>query len=250
MKVVIIAAGYATRMYPITLNTPKPLLPIGDSTILSLLMEKVSSIIGISECIIVSNHKFINDFKDWRDNNKRNWLCSVKIMDDGTENNDERLGAVRDLLLVIEKYSINEDILVLAADNLIEFSLVEFVNYAQEKNVSCIMYHEEKSIEKLQRTGVIIIDNNKKVLDFQEKPLIPNSHFAVPPFYYIVSSDIPLIKECIENSNEYDALGNLAQYIYKHSILYAWSMNGRRIDIGDLKTYKKISKDYNQIDLH
>ena len=117
MKVVIIAAGYATRLYPLTLNAPKPLLPIGDSTILGFLLREVKHIPQISEYVIVSNHKFIDQFNAWVATQE--WPCKVTVVDDGTETNETRLGAVRDLLLAVEQCKIEEDILVLAADNLI-----------------------------------------------------------------------------------------------------------------------------------
>ena len=238
MKVVIIAAGYATRLYPLTLNTPKPLLPIGDSTILGLLLREVKSIPEISEYVIVSNHKFIDQFNNWVATQE--WPCKVTVVDDGTETNETRLGAVRDLLLAVEQRKIAEDILVLAADNLIEFSLADFVAYAQGKRTSCIMYHEEPSIEKLQRTGVVTLDADSRVLDLREKPQVPNTHNAVPPFYYYVEEDLPLIRECIAQGGATDAPGNLAQYIYRHSVLHAWKMNGGRVDIGNLETYKNV----------
>ena len=238
MKVVIIAAGYATRLYPLTLNTPKPLLPIGDSTILGLLLREVKNIPDITEYVIVSNHKFIEQFNAWVAT--QDWPCQVTVVDDGTETNETRLGAVRDLLLAVEQRDIKEDILVLAADNLIEFSLADFVAYAQGKHTSCIMYHEEPSIEKLQRTGVVTLDTDSRVLDLQEKPQVPNTHNAVPPFYYYVAQDLPLIRQCIEQGGATDAPGNLAQYIYRHSVLHAWHMNGGRVDIGNLETYKNV----------
>jgi len=239
MKVIILAAGYATRLYPLTLNIPKPLLPVGNSTILGMLLREVKNIPDISEYVIVSNHKFINQFTEWV--NIWEWPCPVSVLDDGSITNETRLGAVCDLLLAVEECHIEEDILVLAADNLIEFSLLDFVSYAQSIHTSCIMYHDEASIEKLQRTGVVTLDKNNRVLDLQEKPQVPNAHNAVPPFYYYVAADLHLIRECIESSGATDAPGNLAQYIYRHSVLHAWHMNGGRIDIGNFETYKKIA---------
>lgn len=240
MKIVILAAGYATRLYPLTLNTPKPLLPVGDSTILGLLLCGIKDIHVVSECVIVTNHKFVDQFSKWVDNQE--WSCPVTVLDDGSETNETRLGAVCDLLFAVEKCHIAEDILVLAADNLIEFSLLDFVSFAQSKHTSCIMYHEELAIEKLQRTGVVTLDRNNRVVNLQEKPQLPNTHNAVPPFYYYMAADIHLIRDCIESGCPTDAPGNLAQYIYQHSVLHAWPMNGERVDIGNLETYNRIQK--------
>ena len=127
--------------------------------------------------------------------------------------------------------------LVLAADNLLFFSFRDFINFAKEKNASCIMCHEQPSIEKLQRTGVVVLDEQQRVLNMEEKPQQPKSHWAVPPFYFYHEKDLDLILHAIENGCGKDAPGNLAHYLVDHTEMYAWKMNGGRFDIGSLDTY-------------
>ncbi len=249
MKTIVIAAGYATRLYPLTENYPKPLLQIGKSTILDRMLDDIDGIPEVTEHIVVTNHKFAGIFEDWAD--KRHSRLDreskpIHILDDGTSTNETRLGAVRDLILAIEKYNINEDILVVAADNILDFSFKGFVEAFKDKGTSMIMCHHEPEIYKLQRTGVIEVDKDMKVLQMQEKPQVPVSHWAVPPFYIYRKEDLPLIKSAIENGCGFDAPGNLAHYMTTATVLHAWPMPAGRFDIGSLDTYEEAKKRYSE----
>ena len=301
MKNIVIAAGYATRLGELTKNFPKPLLKIGEKSILGRMLDDIDQIPEIDEHIIVTNHKFAPIFEQWakeqgqcsakaegqrdsvkaesqRDSVKgtrsealdlrpltfdlrqvdspstldRRWQKPITIIDDGTSTNDTRLGAVCDLLLAIdyldkksipsppnpgELEGVLEGILVVAADNLLFFSFSEFVNFAKEKGTSCIMCHEQPSIEKLQRTGVVELDENNKVLSMEEKPQVPKSHWAVPPFYIYLKKDLDLVRHSVENGCGKDAPGNLAHYMVEHTTMHAWPMSAGRFDIGSLDTY-------------
>ena len=181
MKNIVIAAGYATRLGELTRNFPKPLLKIGNSTILGRMLDDIDRIPEIDEHIIITNHRFAHIFQEWAD--KQHYTRPVTIIDDGTSTNETRLGAVCDLLFAMEKLNIDDDLLVVAADNILMFSFREFVDFAKEKGTSCIMCHHQPSIERLQRTGVVVLDDENKVLDMEEKPQVPKSNWAVPPFY-------------------------------------------------------------------
>ena len=241
MKNIVIAAGYATRLGELTKNFPKPLLKIGENTILGRMLDDIDRIPEIDEHIIITNHKFAGIFADW---SAKQTSCKKKItiVDDGTETNDTRLGAVCDLLFAMEKLSIDDDMLVVAADNLLFFSFQEFVDFAKQKGTSCIMCHEQPSIEKLQRTGVVELDENHRVLGMEEKPQVPKSHWAVPPFYIYLRKDLPLVKHSVENGCGKDAPGNLAHYMVEHTTMHAWPMSAGRFDIGSLDTYYEAVK--------
>ena len=259
MITVVLAAGYATRLYPLTKNFPKPLLEIGGNTILGRMLDDLDTVPDITEHIIVTNHKFAPVFQEWAD--RREGTKPVTIIDDGTSTNDTRLGAVCDLLLVLEKSSLGKsslgksslgkssllredlggsdgsDLLVVAADNLLFFSFQEFVDFAKAKGTSCIMCHEQPSIEKLQRTGVVELDEDMRVLGMEEKPQVPKSHWAVPPFYIYLKQDLDLVRHAVENGCGKDAPGNLAHYMVEHTTMHAWPMSAGRFDIGSLDTY-------------
>ena len=288
MKNIVIAAGYATRLGELTKNFPKPLLKIGENTILGRMLDDIDRIPEIDEHIIISNHRFAPIFAQWAKDqgqinsdqgqrskvkgkgettsdlrlqtSDRRWKKPITIVDDGTETNDTRLGAVRDLIYAInggvipgdKEFSIvnsqlsiiNDDLLVVAADNLLFFSFQEVVDFAREKGTSCIMCHEQPSIEKLQRTGVVELDANNKVLGMEEKPQVPKSHWAVPPFYIYLKKDLDLVRHSVENGCGKDAPGNLAHYMVEHTTMHAWQMSAGRFDIGSLDTYYEAVEKY------
>jgi glucose-1-phosphate thymidylyltransferase len=235
MKNIVIAAGYATRLGELTKNFPKPLLQIGNSTILDRMLQDIDQIADIDEHIVVTNHKFAPIFQKWAADS--HYTKPVTIIDDGTETNDTRLGAVCDLLLAMEHITDETDLLVVAADNILYFSFQEFVDFFKQKHTSCIMCHEQPSIEKLQRTGVIEVDDDWRVLSMEEKPQQPKSHWAVPPFYIYRKEDLDLVRHSVENGCGKDAPGNLAHYMAQHTTLHAWPMSAGRFDIGSLDTY-------------
>ena len=237
MKNIVIAAGYATRLGELTKNFPKPLLKIGENTILGRMLDDIDKIPEIDEHIIITNHKFAGIFEEWA--SKQGYMKPVTIVDDGTETNDTRLGAVCDLLFAMDKLKIDDDMLVVAADNILFFSFQEFVDFAKAKGSSCIMCHEQPSIEKLQRTGVIVLDDNDKVLNMEEKPQEPKSHWAVPPFYIYLKKDLEKVRHSVENGCGKDAPGNLAHYMVEQVEMHAWKMTAGRFDIGSLDTYKE-----------
>ena len=236
MKNIVIAAGYATRLGELTRNFPKPLLKIGKNTILGRMLDDIDGIADIDEHIIITNHRFARIFEEWKNEN-HSWTKPVTIVDDGTETNETRLGAVCDLLFAMEKRRIVDDLLVVAADNLLFFSFQEFVDFAKEKGTSCIMCHEQPELAKLQRTGVVELDADHRVLGMEEKPQVPKSHWAVPPFYIYLRKDLDLVRHSVENGCGKDAPGNLAHYMVEHTTMHAWPMTAGRFDIGSLDTY-------------
>ena len=239
MKTIVLAAGYATRLYPLTENFPKPLLEIGNNTILGRLLDDIDTIPEVTEHIIVTNGKFAGIFEDWAENRS-----NVKVLSDNTFTNETRLGAVRDLILAIDTFCLDEDLLVVAADNILDFSFRGFVGAFKEKGTSMIMCHHEPEIYKLQRTGVIEVDADFRVLQMQEKPEVPVSHWAVPPFYIYRREDLPLIKGAIADGCGFDAPGNLAHYLVDRTTIHAWPMPGGRFDIGSLDTYEEAKVKY------
>ncbi len=308
---VVLAAGYATRLGELTKNFPKPLLKIGNSTILGRMLDDIDNIDDITEHVIVTNHRFTPIFEEWVETPSGSpclggrlvgvggrYKKPITIIDDGSTTNDNRLGAVCDLLMVMEKTlssspclggerppqspclggerksslrredlggseesslrredlggseesSLNRediggsDLLVVAADNLLFFSFQEFVDFARAKGTSCIMCHEQPSIEKLQRTGVVELDENNRVVGMEEKPQVPKSHWAVPPFYIYLKKDLDLVRHSVENGCGKDAPGNLAHYMVEHTTMHAWPMSAGRFDIGSLDTYYEAVK--------
>ena len=236
-------------MGELTKNFPKPLLQIGDNTILGRMLDDIDTIPDIDEHIIITNHKFAHIFEEWAMG--LNYQKKVTIIDDGTTSNETRLGAVCDLLYAMDKLNIDDDMLVVAADNLLFFSFADFVKFAKEKNSSCIMCHEQKELAKLQRTGVVVLDENNRVENMEEKPHSPKSNWAVPPFYIYLKKELDLVRNSVADGCSKDAPGNLAHYLCEHTVMHAWPMAGTgeylRFDIGSLDPYKEACEKYGTV---
>jgi len=243
MKCLILAAGYATRLYPLTENFPKPLLKVKDKTILDWLLEDIDSSGKVDEYIVISNHKFAHHFEKWAKEKEQ----SVIVVDDGTSTNETRLGAVKDIQYAIDKLNIDDDILVIAGDNLLDFSLTKFINYAKEKNTSCIMRYFESNEEKLKKCGVVSIDSTDKIILMEEKPSQPKSNWCCPPFYYYTKEDAKLVKIGIDSGCGVDAPGSYIAWLCSQVSVYAMEMLGKRYDIGNLESYEQVQKNYNGI---
>ena len=240
MKCLILAAGYATRLYPLTENFPKPLLKVGDKTILDWLIDDIDSVGLVEEYVVITNHKFADCFRTWCASKRQ----KITIVDDGTTTNENRLGAVRDIQFAIDELCIDDDMLVLAGDNLLDFSLTKFILYAKQKNASCIMRYFEPSREKLQKTGVAEVDEQDKIIRLTEKPANPNSNWACPPFYYYTKEDARLVKEGIEAGCGVDAPGSYIAWLCTKTQVYAMEMPGKRYDIGNLESYERVQRQY------
>lgn len=241
----ILAAGYATRLYPLTQNFPKPLLKVGEKTILDWLLDDIDSSGKISEFVLISNHKFAPMFEDWAMDKP----YAVTVVDDMTSSNETRLGAVCDMEYAIKSLEIDDDILVIAGDNVLDFSLTKFIDYAEEKGSSAVMRYSEESVAKLQKCGVLSISEDDLVTDMEEKPATPKSHWCCPPFYYYKASDASRISEAISEGCGTDAPGSLVMWMCKHSPVHAMEMPGPRYDVGNLESYEKIKLEYKGISL-
>jgi glucose-1-phosphate thymidylyltransferase len=236
-----LAAGYSTRLYPLTENFPKPLLEVKGKSILDWLTDDIVSIGPIDKFIVVSNHKYAEHFNKWA----RNKSFDIDVIDDGTVTNETRLGAVMDMQFAIDKLQLTGDLLVIAGDNLLDFSLAGFINYTLKKRTSCVMRFYEEDMEKLKKGGVVCIDGNDMITDMCEKPDVPKSKWMVPPFYFIIENDVKLIKKAIVEGCGVDAPGSFIAWLCHYSVVHAMEMMGKRYDIGNLISYKKVQQEYN-----
>ncbi|WP_416147542.1 nucleotidyltransferase family protein [Salipaludibacillus sp. HK11] len=238
MKCIILAAGYATRLYPLTKNTAKPLLKVAGKTIMNHIMEKVEEVDVIDEIFIVTNDKFYASFQNWA--NDFQSKKTVHVINDQTTTNDNRLGAIADIQYVLDQAEITDDLMVLAGDNLFEFQLKDFEHFYRKVNADCITTHELDDEAEIKSTGVIEIDGENKVTSFEEKPQNPKSNLAVPPIYIYQEKTIPLIKQYINEGNNPDAPGNFIPWLIQHKSVHAFKFEGMRYDIGTLESYQKV----------
>ena len=240
MKCILLVAGYATRLYPLTKDKPKSLLDVAGKTILEHILDKIARISIVDEVILVSNDRFANQFTEWVNGYSSN--IPISVLNDGTTSNETRLGAIADLQLAIENCSINDDILVMAGDNLFDFELTDFIDFFLSINADCITVNKLDDIEALRRTGVVVLVQNRKVMSFDEKPEEPKSNLSVPPFYIYRAETLPLIKQYLEEGNNPDAPGNLIPWLINYRDIYAYEFQGKRYDVGTIESYEEIKK--------
>ncbi len=243
MKCLILAAGYATRLYPLTENFPKPLLKVQDKTILDWLVDDIDTLGEVDEYVVISNHRFAHYFEEWAATKN----MKITVVDDGTSTNETRLGAVKDIQFAIEQLKLDDDMLVIAGDNVLDFSLTRFISYAREKNSSCIMRYYEPTMEKLVKCGVVTIDEDDLVLNMTEKSPTPATHWCCPPFYFYSREDARLVKVGIEAGCGVDAPGSFIAWLCQQNQVYAMEMPGKRYDIGNLASYEKVQEEYKGI---
>jgi glucose-1-phosphate thymidylyltransferase len=243
MKCLILAAGYATRLYPLTENFPKPLLKVGEKTILDWLVDDIAAAGLVDEYVVISNHKFAHHFEEWAATRKE----QISVVDDGTETNETRLGAVRDIQFAIDALKLDDDMLVIAGDNVLDFSLTHFIRYADSKQSSAIMRYFEPVEAKLRKCGIVEIDSDDKIISMEEKPSEPKSHWCCPPFYYYTKADAQRIPEAIESGCGIDAPGSFIAWLATQTTVYAMEMPGSRYDIGNLESYNEVSSIYKGI---
>jgi glucose-1-phosphate thymidylyltransferase len=245
MKCLILAAGYATRLYPLTENFPKPLLKVGEKTILDWLIDDIETSGAVDEYVVISNHKYYPHFKEWAEGKS----YKVTVVDDGTESNEGRLGAVRDVAFAIEKLSIRSDMLVIAGDNVLDFSLCRFIAYAKEKNASCVMRYFEADTNRLRKCGVLTVAADDRIIGMEEKPAEPKSNWCCPPFYYYSQTDTAKVEEGIASGCGTDAPGSYIAWLSSVADVYAMVMPGKRYDIGNLESYENVKREYRGIEI-
>ena len=243
MKCLILAAGYATRLYPLTENFPKPLLDVGGKTILDWLVDDIHTAGLVDEFVVISNHKFAHHFDKWAATK----TMKVTVVDDGTDSNETRLGAVKDIQFAIDQLGLDDDMLVIAGDNVLDFSLTKFLAYAKGKGTSCIMRYYEAEEKKLTKCGVVEIDGKDRIVSMEEKPAQPKSHWCCPPFYYYTQRDAKLVAKGIEAGCGTDAPGSYIAWLCTQTPVFAMEMPGKRFDVGNLESYNKIKEEYKGI---
>lgn len=246
MKVLILAAGYAVRLQPLTLTTPKPLLEVGGRKMIDRILDKVSDVKGIDCIYVVSNHKFIKNFEEWVKKTELN--KKISLIDDDTLTNETRLGAIRDIELVIRKKSISDDLLVIAGDNLFEFDLNKFLKFAKARgNSVSVALHDIGDLEAAKKFGVLRIDNNDMIVDFEEKPEKPKSTLISTGIYYFPKEKISGILDYIASKDaKLDAPGYYIKWLFANDKVYGFAFAEKWCDIGDIESYKKADEEYSK----
>ena len=228
MKAIVLAAGYATRLRPLTDTWAKELLPVGGKPILSSIVESIGTVAEVDEVHVVTNTRKAPAFVEWAKNR------DVTVHDDGTSTNEDRLGAIGDMQFVIERAGIHDDLLVIAGDNLFEFELTEFVRYwAAKGTASAIAVRDVGTRELAQRYGIVELAEDGRVLDFVEKPEDPPSTLAATATYLYHRAHVPLVRRYLDEGNPPDQPGRLVAWLHRREPVYGWTFDAGWYDIGD-----------------
>jgi glucose-1-phosphate thymidylyltransferase len=232
VKAIVLAAGYATRLYPLTETVAKPLLPVGGRPIIEWILDRIHEVESVDAVHVVTNHKFANSFTAWAGAEQRD--PPVTVHDDGTASDHDRLGAIGDIQFALDAAQVDDHALVIAGDNLFDYSLADYVAFWRDKGrASAIAVHDVGSLDLARKYAVAAVDGDQRVVDLVEKPAEPSSTLAATATYIVHREHVPLVRTYLAEGNPPDPSGPFFVWLYRQQPLYAYAFNGDWRDIGD-----------------
>jgi glucose-1-phosphate thymidylyltransferase len=248
MKLIILAAGYATRLYPLTLNQPKPLLPVAGKPMLEHVVDHVAGIDDIDHAYVVTNAKFVNHFENWtRSYTRPNMKLKFTVVNDRSTDDSNKLGAIGDLHLVLTKFEIDDDIMVIGGDNLFSNDLVEFGEFCRQKNAPVTGVYDVGDLEAIKKYNAIEIDDENRITYFEEKPKDPKSTLTGIALYFYPKPTLALIRQYISEGNNPDQPGRLVQWMYPRVPFYVWKVPGLWYDVGSIETLEEANRVFGEL---
>jgi glucose-1-phosphate thymidylyltransferase len=242
MKVLILAAGYATRLHPLTLTQPKPLLPVAGKPMIEYVMDNLAPIGGIDRVYVVTNAKFAEHFRKWAGEYGARTNLLLSVIDDGSTDDSNKFGAIGDLHLVLKTEKVDDDLIVVAGDNLFSEKLGDYGRYIREKNAPVLGVYDVGSLDQARKYGVVALDRDGKITRFEEKPVHPASTLIGIALYYYPRATLPLIHQYISEGNNPDQPGRLVQWLYPRMPVYTWTVPGLWYDIGSKETLEEANR--------
>ncbi len=243
MKVVLLAAGYATRLYPLTLTQPKPLLPVAGKPMIEHVLDNLAPVGGIERVYVVTNAKFAGHFQKWADGYRATKSkLGFTIVNDGSTDDTNKLGAIGDLHLVITREKVDDDLVVVAGDNLFSESLGAYGGFCRSKRAPVLGIYDVGSLEQAKKYGVVDLDGEGRIVRFEEKPKQPASTLIGIALYYYPKNVVPMIKQYITEGNNPDQPGRLVQWLYPRTPVYTWTVPGLWYDIGSKETLEEANR--------
>lgn len=245
MRAILLCAGFATRMYPLTRNFPKPLLEVAGKPVLDYLLDQLIELPGLSEIHLVSNARFVDHFARWR----ASWQptlakkhMTISIHNDGTTGNDNRLGAVADLDFVLQKLPDTQPTLITAGDNIFRFAIAPIWQKFVSEQKNCILALPEKRLDKLRRTGVLELGADDRVAKLHEKPIDPPSTWTAPALYFLQPAALQHVAAYLAQDDAEDAPGHFIAYLVEREPVFAAKIDGTRFDIGSMQSYRQADR--------
>lgn len=243
MKVIILAAGYATRLYPLTLTKPKPLLPVAGKPMIDHVLDNLAAVGGIDRIYVVTNNKFAGQFQQWADDYRaKKAKLDFTVVNDGSTDDSNKLGAIGDIHFVITREKVDDDIIVVAGDNLFSQKLEGFGIFCREKKTPVLAVYDVGDLEQIKKYNSISVDGAGRITFFEEKPKNPTSTLTGIALYFYPKSAIPLIKQYIAEGNNPDQPGRLVQWLYTRTPVHTWRVPGLWYDIGSKETLEEANR--------
>jgi glucose-1-phosphate thymidylyltransferase len=248
MKVIILAAGYATRLYPLTLTTPKPLLPVAGKPMIDHVIDNLAPIDGIDRIYVVTNAKFAGQFQAWADDYRaKKSKLAFTVVNDGSTDDSNKLGAIGDIHYVLDRENVDDDIIVVAGDNLFSEKLAAFGKVCREKNAPVLALYDVGDLEQIKKYNSISLDAAGRITFFEEKPKNPVSTLTGIALYYYPKHTLPLIRQYIAEGNNPDQPGRLVQWLYPRTPFYTWIVPGLWFDIGSQETLEEANRIFTRL---
>ena len=243
MKVIILAAGYATRLYPLTLTQPKPLLGVAGKPMVDYVLDNLATLPGLDRVYLVTNAKFADQFERWADNYRATKAkLNFTIFNDGSTDDSNKLGAIGDLNLILDREKIDDDIVVVAGDNLFSQTLEAFGTFSLAKTQPVLGIYDVGSLDQARKYGVVDVDADGRIVSFEEKPQHPASSQIGIALYYYPKAVLPLIRQYVAEGNNPDQPGRLIQWLYPRTPVYTWNVPGLWFDIGSKETLEEANR--------
>jgi glucose-1-phosphate thymidylyltransferase len=243
MKLIILGAGYATRLYPLTLDRPKPLLAVAGKPMIEHVLDNLATVGDIDHVYVVTNAKFAGHFQEWAEGYRADrGKADFTIVNDQSTDDSNKLGAIGDLHLVLTQERIDDDIIVVAGDNLFSHSLDEFGRFCRETNVPVMAVYDVGNLEEIKKYNAIETDEDGRITFFEEKPARPKSTLTGIALYYYPKSVLPLVRQYVEEGNNPDQPGRLVQWMYGLTPFYTWRVPGIWYDVGSKETLEEANR--------
>jgi glucose-1-phosphate thymidylyltransferase len=244
MRVLILAAGYGTRLYAITKTTPKALLDINGNPLIYYILEKLVGVKGVSGVTVVTNNKFFEQFKEWAQGLK-NFPLPVDVVNDGTLTPEDRLGSIGDIDFVIRHKKLDEDLLVVGGDNLFDESIDDLVQFARQKSPGVtIGVYDIHTVAEATKFGVVALDREHKVVSFEEKPDSPKSSLISMCVYFFPKQTLSLVGQYLKEFKRGDKAGEYIQWLKERHHVYGFQFLGKWYDIGSVESYQEAQKKF------
>jgi len=243
MKMIILAAGYATRLYPLTLNQPKPLLPVAGKPMVEHVLDNLAPIGGIDRIYVVTNAKFAGHFQKWSDQYRATKSqFDFTVVNDGSTDDANKLGAIGDIHFVLKTQKVNDDLIIVAGDNLFSEKLGDFGKFCREKNAPVLALYDVGDLEQIKKYNSISADATGRITFFEEKPKNPTGTLTGIALYFYPKSTLPLIERYMAEGNNADQPGRLVQWLYSRTAVYTWRVPGIWFDIGSKETLEEANQ--------